>query len=184
MGRQFSSGLAAGLALAVLLTLAAALIVVYSGAYDVAASKPHSDVVRWSLDTTMRRSVQSRADTLDLQIPEEGGRLTAAARHYAESCAQCHGAPGVEPAAWSRGMRPEPPHLVEAAREWSAAEVAWIVTHGIRMSGMPAFGEHHSGDEIAAIAGFVVSLPGLSPDQYAAMHGDDAADADSVGGGE
>ena len=61
------------------------------------------------------------------------------------------------------GCGPEPPHLTEAAAEWSAEEVYWIVENGIKMSGMPAFEGRHGPQEIAALTAFVSRLPGLSP---------------------
>jgi mono/diheme cytochrome c family protein len=165
--RMFPAALI-GAGLAVLVAIGVWLAVVYSGAYNVAASDPHSDAVRWTLDTTMRRSVQSRAGEVELpeEFPEDA--IAQGARKYAEYCAHCHGAPGQEPAEWSRGMRPEPPHLTEAATEWSAEEIRWIVENGIKMSGMPAFGTHEA-EEVLAITAFVQELPGLSAADYAAM---------------
>ncbi len=96
-------------------------------------------------------------------MPEEPSEelIAEGAGHYAESCAHCHGAPGAEPAEWSRGMRPEPPHLTEAAAEWTPEEIHWIVSNGIKMSGMPDFGSHHAPEEIVALTAFVSALPGL-----------------------
>src|SRR3546814_3154974 len=97
--------------------------------------------------------------------------LAQGAGYYAESCAYCHGGPGQEPAEWSRGMRPEPPHLTEAATEWTDQEIHWIVSNGFKMTGMPAFSEHNSPEEIVAIATFVRALPGLSVDDYSRLTG-------------
>lgn len=164
----FAVGIFGGIIITLLVGFAVWLGVAYSGAYNVAASDKHADAVRWTLETTMHRSVASRAD--DVELPEISDQLVAeGAGHYSESCAQCHGAPGKEPAGWSRGMRPEPPHLVEAATEWTTEEIYWIAENGIKMSGMPAFGSHHAPEEIAAIAAFVSELPGLSPEDYAAL---------------
>jgi hypothetical protein len=68
-------------------------------------------------------------------------------------------------------MRPEPPHLTEAASEWTSQEIHWIVSNGIKMSGMPAFASHHAPEEIVALTAFVTALPGLSADDYAALTG-------------
>jgi mono/diheme cytochrome c family protein len=108
-----------------------------------------------------------------VELPENASQdlLAEGAGHYAESCAHCHGAPGGEPAEWSRGMRPEPPHLVEAAAEWAPDEIHWIVANDIKMSGMPAFGEHHTPENIIALAMFVSALPGLSAEDYAMLAG-------------
>ena len=166
-------GIIGGIVGTLLVAVAVWLTVVYTGAYNVAASDQHADAVRWTLDTTMHRSVANRAG--DIEMPEEPSQelIAEGADLYADSCAHCHGAPGAEPAGWSRGMRPEPPHLTEAAGEWTPEEIHWIVRHGIKMSGMPAFGSHHSPDEIASLTAFVGALPGLTSDDYSALTGSD-----------
>lgn len=158
-----------GVVATLIIAVAAWLTVVYTGTYNVAATDRHADAVRWTLNTTMHRSVARRADEVAMPDSFAPEMVKEGAGRYAESCAHCHGAPGQDPAGWSRGMRPEPPRLVEAAAEWSPEEIRWIVENGIKMSGMPAFGPHHGSDEIAAIAAFVSQLPGLSPDDYAAL---------------
>lgn len=164
-------GVAGGIVGTILAGIAVWLIVVYTGAYNVAASDQHFDAVRWTLDTTMHRSVAARAGGVDLPENPSESLIAEGAGHYAESCAHCHGGPGREPAEWSRGMRPLPPHLAEAATEWTGEEIHWIVSNGIKMSGMPAFGRHHSAEEIKAIATFVGVLPGLSADDYSRLTG-------------
>lgn len=171
MTKKFGAGLALGIIGTLLLAVAVWLTVAYTGAYNIAASDPHADAVRWTLDTTMHRSVANRAVALEMPGAPSEQLIAEGARHYAESCAHCHGGPGAEPAGWSRGMRPEPPHLTEAATEWSASEIHWIVSNGIKMSGMPAFGSHHSAEEIVALTAFVSALPGLTADHYAALTG-------------
>ncbi|MBA3595990.1 MAG: hypothetical protein H0W40_01200 [Methylibium sp.] len=39
----------------------AGLLVVYTGAYNVAARQQHTSLRRWAFDTTMHRSVERRA---------------------------------------------------------------------------------------------------------------------------
>lgn len=66
-------------------------------------------------------------------------------------------------------MKPRPPHLVEAASEWSAGEVKWIVEHGLKYTGMPSFGTDHDDATLWNIAAFVKRLPGMTPAQYHAF---------------
>lgn len=162
-------GVAAGALGTILLAVGAWLVVVYTGAYDVAASDMHGDAVRWTLDTTMHRAVARRADALELPEPPPPALLAEGASHYASSCAHCHGTPGSEGASWAQGMRPEPPHLAHAATDWTAAEIHWIIDNGIKMSGMPAFGGDHDEDALLALTAFVTALPGLTADDYAAL---------------
>jgi hypothetical protein len=68
-------------------------------------------------------------------------------------------------------MRPRPPHLTETAVHWTPAEIHWIVTHGIKMSGMPAFGPQHSREELVALTAFVSALPGLTAEDYRSLTG-------------
>lgn len=161
-------GMAIGMVATLLAALAVWLLTVYTGAYNVAATDPHADVVRWTFDTTMPRSVADRA--ADLTPPENIRKqsLREGAKIYAVTCAHCHGAPGTEHERWARNMRPQPPELVNTAAHWETREVFWIVKNGIKMSGMPAYAPEHDDQTIWAIATFVKSLPGMTPEDYEA----------------
>jgi mono/diheme cytochrome c family protein len=167
--RPLLLGVVVGVLATFLVGIVVWLTVVYTGAYNVAASDWHADAVRWTLDTTMQRSVALRAEVLELPADAAGSRLAEGAGHYAESCVYCHGAPGQDPAGWTRGMRPEPPYLVDAATHWKPAEIYWIIEHGIKMSGMPAFGGDHSPQELLALTAFVSALPGLTAADYRSL---------------
>jgi len=176
---KLALGAALGFAGAVLLFIVFWLATVYTGAYNVAASDEHTDAVRWTFDKSMHRSVAQRADAVQLPNPLPPDFIAKGAQYYAESCAYCHGAPGEEPAHWSRSMRPKPPHLTEAASEWSAAELHWIISNGIKMSGMPAFGKHHASEEIVALTAFVSAMPGLTAQDYTRMKARESTTSDS-----
>jgi len=143
------------------------LVVMYGGAYDVSASRPHTALMEGILEETRDSSVKSHAK--GAQIPEwyATADQERGFAHYDEMCALCHGAPGVEPAELVEGLNPEAPGLVEAGEEWDSAELFWIVKHGIKMSGMPAFGGTHSDESIWHIAAFVQGLRDMAPAQYA-----------------
>jgi mono/diheme cytochrome c family protein len=174
---SFAAGVTLGITSTLLVGIAVWLTIAYSGFYNVAATDPHADPVRWTFDTTMHRSVSKRAD--DDAVPANPSRdvIARGAAHYAHACVHCHGAPGQDPADWSRGMRPEPPHLTEAAAEWSPNEIHWIVGNGVKMTGMPAFSPHYSEEEIVALAAFVAALPGLTAADYTALAGSGNADS-------
>lgn len=59
-------------------------------------------------------------------------------------CAVCHGAPGEERGEVGKGMNPTLPRLERVADQWSDREIFWILKHGIRLAGMPAFGATRS----------------------------------------
>lgn len=151
------------------LIVVAGLTVVYTGAYNVAATEEHMSVTRWAFDTTMQQSIKRRASEVRRAEDLTPAMLAAGASAYKSSCQHCHGGPGVEREKWADGMRPRPPHLAEAATEWEPGEVFWIVKHGIKMSGMPAFGPSHDDEEIWSIIAFVNELPAMPPERYASL---------------
>lgn len=150
----------------IVVLIGAAILFIYSGIFNIAASDPHNPAVRWVLETTMRQSVKARAE--EVAVPELGDPAMVArgGRHYRESCQTCHAGPGVERSEMGRGMRPTPPRLAREVTHWSSAELFWIVKHGIKMTGMPAWGESHGDEDLWAIVAFLERLPKLSPQEY------------------
>lgn len=147
----------------------AGLVVVYTGAYNVAATEQHMSVTRWAFDTTMQQSIKQRAADVKPVETITPAMLAAGASAYKSTCQHCHAGPGVEREKWAGEMRPRPPHLAEAAAEWEPSEVYWIVRHGIKMTGMPAFGPTHDDATLWGIAAFVKELPAMTPERYASM---------------
>jgi mono/diheme cytochrome c family protein len=95
--------------------------------------------------------------------------VQAGFREFDSECAMCHGGPGVERAEWATGLTPRPPNLARSARRWDRAELFWIIQNGVKMTGMPAMGEHHSDEDIWAIVAFIETLPETSPEEYEAL---------------
>lgn len=165
-----TKGIIIGVLGTAILALLVALFVVYTGAYNIAASYPHGALARWLLQTTMKQSVQRHAQTAP-EPPQNLGSLTSrGAQLYDEMCVQCHGAPGVERKEVGKGLRPEPPELAKSVPEWSDKELFWIVKHGIRLTGMPAWGETHNNKQVWAAVAFLKTLPSLDAERYKAAH--------------
>jgi mono/diheme cytochrome c family protein len=156
--------LAAIIVFAVLLA-AAAVGVIYSGIYDVAATSTHGGLVDWAVATTMDRSVERHARAIEVPDLSAEMRL-AGATDFNEMCAGCHTPPGAEPTPLAQGLEPPAPDLGEAVQELSPAEVFWIVKNGVRMTGMPAWGVTHDDEELWAIVAFAQELPGLDGAEY------------------
>jgi thiosulfate dehydrogenase len=76
-------------------------------------------------------------------VPADEADFIAGASVYRDNCAVCHGIPGGTPTAISRGMYPKPPKLLEGTgvTDDEPGETYWKVANGIRLSGMPGFGD-------------------------------------------
>jgi mono/diheme cytochrome c family protein len=165
MMKSFQKGLGLGTLGTLLLIGTVALIVVLTGAYNVAADDGHTPITEWALDTSMTNSVESRASNLN--APEfTQAMVEAGAGDYKAMCAHCHGGVGEGRAQWSSGMLPHPPALANAAKSWSDEEVFWLVKHGVKASGMPAFGGTHEDRALWNITAFVKNMPQMSEEQY------------------
>lgn len=167
-GKAVTIGAAAGALALIAVAFAVGLLVAYGGLYNVAATEQHTAFGRWALDTTFHSSVRRQAASLEPPAELTPAQIRAGASAYKSMCEHCHAGPGARRADWASGMRPRPPHLAEAAAEWELPEVFWIAKHGVRMTGMPAFGPTHTDAELWGVAGFVKSLPGMDAATYAA----------------
>ena len=150
------------------LVLAAALVV-FSGVLPIAASDGHWLVTEKLLHFTMRRTVKARA--LGTAVPplDAHSLVLRGATHYETGCRPCHGAPGSRPPATLRNMTPAPPMLVGRVGEWNAAELFWIVKHGIKFTGMPGWPDQRRDDEVWAMVSFLRMLPPMSEEAYARL---------------
>lgn len=155
------------LVVAAALAVLAGVAYMYSGLYNVAATAPHNTLSRWILQTTQKNSVQAHAERVGAAPQLSAEQLRHGVEHFADTCVQCHGAPGVERGELGKGITPTPPDLSETVADWSDQELYWIVKHGIKFAGMPAFGPTHSDEELWALVAFLKRLPETTPEQYA-----------------
>jgi mono/diheme cytochrome c family protein len=162
------TGALTGLLVAVMVAIGIA----YTGAYNVAATEEHTSAVRWLFDTTFRNSVQARAAKIRPPENYTPEMIAAGASDYKLMSQHCHSGPGIEREKWAEGMRPNPPRLKDAAKNWKPNEVFWIIKYGAKMSGMPAFGPTHEDKELWNIAAFVSQLPAITSQEYVRMSGD------------
>jgi mono/diheme cytochrome c family protein len=150
----------------IVLAAVVGLVVVDLGVYDVAATKPHHALTKKFLSTVMDRSVRNHAAGVELGATYNSPDLDVGFEHFHEMCTGCHGAPGVEKSAVGRGLNPPAPDLSESAADLSPQEIFWILKHGVKMTGMPAFGPTHGDEKLWNITAFVKKLPSMTAEQY------------------
>jgi mono/diheme cytochrome c family protein len=146
-----------------------AAIVVLGGVYGLAALHQHTGPVYTVLDLARIRSIEVRAKGIAPPSLSDPARVERGFRLYRKNCLPCHGAPGVPPEDFGKGMLPTPSNLVQIARERSPEYLYWVVENGIRMTGMPAWKFRLSEEEIWAVVAFLERLPSLSPREYAEL---------------
>ena len=160
---------AAGAAGTITLAAAFGLLVIYSGAFNTTADTPHEPAIAWVTHNTMIHSVRARAKDISAPARFSQTQVLAGLHDYDRLCAACHGGPGLARADWASGINPTPPYLLDSARRWSPSELYWIVSNGVKMTAMPAWGEVEPKSEIWELVAFLEALPTLSASEYAKL---------------
>jgi mono/diheme cytochrome c family protein len=157
------------LAASLLVLLIATAVAIYAGLYNVAADVPHTQPVYWLLETVRERSIAARAR--DVVIPNDladANRISRGAGQYSEMCSGCHLAPGMKRTEISRGLYPRAPELRRTS-DLTPAEQFWAIKHGVKMTGMPAWGVTHDDELLWDVVAFVRKLPELTAEQYQSL---------------
>lgn len=162
--------------LAILIGLCTAATVMYSGIVNVAADEPHSDFVYWLLEETRENSIKTAAQDIEVPDLSDPELLLTGGADYEYMCSSCHLKPGLKESDLSLGLYPVPPNLSALTEEHDGHEHGdeaqaarrnfWIIKHGIKASGMPAWGKTHDDQRIWAMVAFIKQLPTLTPEQY------------------
>ena len=164
------------LAVVALLLLAGFL---WSGLYNVGADDPHTRPVLAAMEVLRDRSIEARSRDIAVPRLDDPQLVLKGAGQYAAMCTGCHLAPGMEESEIRPGLYPQPPRL--ANMHLDPREAFWVIKHGIKMTGMPAWGSSHDDPTIWSMVAFLQKLPDLTPAQYRDLVARAPADEDMEG---
>lgn len=177
MQRRLSARQVLGWAATGIASLAFLALVAWSGVYNVAASRGHWPVVEWILRFGMENSVETHATDIAAPWLDDPDLVRLGAGHFLTACASCHGAPGAPPGVIAQHMLPPPPDLnKDRVAVWTDPELFWIVKHGIKYTGMPAWPTQERDDEVWALVAFLRALPSLDAEGYRSLAWGDVSD--------
>ena len=75
-------------------------------------------------------------------IPASPDLMVEARRHFADHCATCHANNGSGDTGIGRGLYPKAPDMrLAATQDLTDGELFYIIEHGVRFTGMPAWGD-------------------------------------------
>jgi mono/diheme cytochrome c family protein len=142
-----------------------AVLFIESGYYDIGADDHHTALTLAVIEQLRERSIEVRARAIQVTAVEDPVRIAAGARRYAALCSGCHLAPGAMKSEIRAGLYPHPPNLAQADVQ-PAQRAFWIVKHGIKMTGMPAWGKTLDDAAIWEVVAFVRKMPAMTPEAY------------------
>ena len=141
-------------------------IALTAGLVDFSAAKPAGRLEERVATFALNRSIARHAPKV--ANPVAGSPVAAAAglALFKTHCVACHGAPGVDPTEAGASLNPPAPGLTLArVQARSDGELEWILSNGIRMTGMPGFGASRSQEEVWQLVAALRLLPDLTPER-------------------
>jgi cytochrome c553 len=149
----------------------AGLLVVVSGIVPIKASSGHWAITRWFLNFSMERSVGTHSAGIEAPPLDDARLVLKGAGHYETGCRPCHGSPEVPYPRIARAMTPTPPYLPEVLGIWQPHELFYIVKHGVKLTGMPAWPAQQRDDEVWAMVAFLLRMRDLGAGEYRSLVG-------------
>ena len=137
------------------------------------ARETPSTVETFAARTARELAVPSKYSQLRNPVSASPENVQAGMEHFADHCATCHANDSSGDTMFGKGMYPKPPDMRTAGTQgMSDGELYYTIENGVRLSGMPAFGEEHSvGDDSHTweLVIFIRHLPNLTADELQRM---------------
>jgi mono/diheme cytochrome c family protein len=143
-----------------------------SGRISVAATQHGgiNDRIDSFLASVSDKSIEKHAPRKSNPFANDPAAAASGLIHYRANCLSCHGAKDIDTAEFAKGLNPGAPMLdMKDSQKLSDGELFWVISNGIRSTGMPAFSQTHNPDEIWRIVSFVRRLPQLTPEEIAKL---------------
>ena len=162
---------------ALVLLLIVAGVIGGAAAYDIVRRGLTTRVEPSRIETIAARGMRylatpERVRAMANPVAADAGVLDEGLRHFADHCAVCHANDGSGDTEIGRGLYPPAPDMRAAATQsLSDGELFSIIENGIRLTGMPAWGDGTPESERAswAMVHFIRRLPQLTDDEIATM---------------
>ncbi len=128
--------------------------------------------VESSLAMTMRdMAIPSRYKAMKNPVAVTPEVIHDGMAHWTDHCATCHANNGSGDTMYGKAMYPRPPDMRQKdTQEMSDGELYYTIKNGVRLSGMPAFGDPGDDDvDSWKLVAFIRHLPQLIPAEETEM---------------
>ena len=108
-------------------------------------------------------SVERRAVNIQNPVDSSDASLIAGMKMYQANCASCHGDVNHPRGALADAFYPRAPQFVEDSPDMSENQNLYIIQHGVRLSGMPAWKQSLSDRQMWQVTTFLSHMDKLPP---------------------
>ena len=156
-----------GFVLGIIATLAALLlagfIVLKTGLVNFSADRPTSDAEMHLAMSAVDASTNRHAPEMRNPLSPNEETMVAGADLYMNHCAGCHGLPSNKDSAFANSFNPPVPVFFRDAPDMSENQNFYIIQHGIRWTGMPAWNKTLNDTQIWQLVTFLSNIEKLPP---------------------
>jgi cytochrome c553 len=139
---------------------------VWSGYYNVSASRDHWGFTTWVLELVRDQSINFRTSSISPPPLDDLGMVALGREHYRIGCSSCHSDIGTPQSPIYQNMLPRPPLLEFAAADYDPAALFWIILNGLKYTGMPAWPAEGREDEVWPMVAFLTALHADGSEAY------------------
>jgi thiosulfate dehydrogenase len=153
-----------GLVTGVVMALLAEFTWVRFGFVNPRADIPENGFERSLAMPALDASVDHRASNLKNPIQPTEANLIAGIKIYQANCASCHGDIRRRQSMFADALYPRAPQFMEDPPDMPENENFYIIEHGVRLSGMPAWGKILNQQQAWQLTTFLKDMDKLPPD--------------------
>ena len=152
-----------GIVFTVLIIVIGGYIMLRTGMVDMSADQTPSRLERRLGGTALDASVAKRAADLKNPLEANDANLLEGMHIYVQNCAECHGDPKEQESRFGEALNPHAPQFMKNAPDMPENENFYIAKHGVRLTGMPAWGKLYSDDQLWKVTSFLSHMEKLPP---------------------
>ncbi|HEV2720177.1 MAG TPA: c-type cytochrome [Thermoanaerobaculia bacterium] len=130
-------------------------------------------------------AIPRAAKAMKNPVPFSDAVMSEASAHWADHCAPCHGLDGKGDTEMGRGLYPKTPDISDGSPDLGDGELFYIITNGVRLTGMPAWGDprdSHSNEQTWHLVHFIRHLPRLTPAEREQLRKEKESDEEFLSG--
>jgi mono/diheme cytochrome c family protein len=153
----------AGIVFAVVAVILAVLIYARGGHMAVNADATPSRIEGWAANSALDAAIEHQAPQVANPVPKTDANLIDGMKLYAMNCAVCHGGLDRKRNVMGGAFYPPVPQILVEALDDPEWHIFFAIKHGVRLTGMPAWGKVMSDGDLWKIVAFVKTINQLPP---------------------